>query len=285
VRLSLILLLFVEFRHRLMVWKGEEFSFSPFFELKNGKNFLYFFCLYSNCFMWLLDLIFPKQCVGCKREWDYLCKDCKRQLKPHMEICSWCHRYSKNYLTCLDCKSQKNFVLDGLLIPFSYSWFLKKIILKLKYYHKRSVVDFLIQRVCLAIQVNDALSKRISRWRVVISWIPSHWYRRYFVKWYNQSYLLAKDLWNKLWIQYVDILRKNKNTKSQASLDREWRLKNLKNVFSLHDPNYLLSHIDTVILVDDVTTTGSTMNEVAKLIKFYYPNISVWWVVLARKDR
>jgi ComF family protein len=157
--------------------------------------------------------------------------------------------------------------------------------LKLKYYHKRSVVDFLIQRLCLAIQVNDTLSKKIAKRRVVISWIPSHWYRRYFVKWYNQSYLLAKELWKKLWIQYVEILKKNKNTKSQASLDREWRLKNLKNAFSLHDSNYILSHVDTVILVDDVTTTGSTMNEVAKLIKFYYPNISIWGVVLARKDR
>jgi ComF family protein len=235
--------------------------------------------------MSLLELIFPKQCVWCGKVWEYLCSDCKRQLQPHMEICSWCHRYSKDYQTCLDCKSQKNFVLDGLLIPFSYSWLLKKIILKLKYYHRRSVVDFLIDRVCLAVYSNMTLSKKIEEWRVLISGIPSHWYRRYFVKWYNQSYLLAKNLWEKLWVQYVEILKKNKSTKSQASLDREWRLKNLKNAFSLCDPNYILSHIDTVILVDDVTTTGSTMNEVAKLIKFYYPNISVWWVVLARKDR
>lgn len=235
--------------------------------------------------MTILDFIFPKQCVGCGKIGEYLCKNCKKTLQPHREICSGCHKYSKDYQTCLDCKSRWDFVLDGIIIPFSYSWFLKKIILKLKYYHKKSVVDFLIQRVCLAIQVNDTLSKKISRWRVVISWIPSHWYRRYFVKWYNQSYLLAKDLWKNLWVQYVEILKKNKSTKSQASLDREGRLKNLKNVFSLYDPNYILSHVDTFILVDDVTTTGSTMNEVAKLIKFYYPKISVWWVVLARKDR
>ena len=235
--------------------------------------------------MSLLDLIFPKQCVWCGKIWEYLCSSCKRQLQPHMEICSWCHRYSKDYRTCLDCKSQKNFVLDGLLIPFSYSWLLKKIILKLKYYHRRSVVDFLVDRVCLAVYSNITLSKKIEKWRVLISGIPSHRYRKYFVKWYNQSYLLAKNLWEKLWIQYVEILKKNKSTKSQASLDREWRLKNLKNAFSLCDESRLLLHVNTIILVDDVTTTWSTMNEVAKLIKYYYPNISVWWVVLARKDR
>lgn len=235
--------------------------------------------------MEILDFIFPKQCVGCRKIGEYLCKDCKKTLQPHMEICPGCHNYSRDYQTCLDCKSQWDFMLDGILIPFSYSWFLKKIILKLKYYHKKSVVDFLIQRVFLAIQVNNTLSQKISKWKVVISWIPSHRYRRYFVKWYNQSYLLAKELWNYLWIQYVEILKKNKSTKSQASLDREGRLKNLKNVFSIEDKLHILSHVDTFILVDDVTTTGSTMNEVAKLIKFYYPRISVRWVVLARKDR
>lgn len=237
------------------------------------------------CIMGLIDFIFPKQCVGCKKMWEYLCKECKRQIQPHMEICSWCHKFSKDYQTCLDCKSQWDFVLDGIVIPFSYSWFLKKIILKLKYYHRRSVVEFLIQRVCLAIYANQTLSNKIWKWKVVVSWIPSHRHRRYFVKWYNQSYLLAKQLWKNLDIQYVEILKKNKHTKSQASLDREWRLKNLKNAFSIVDKTHILSHVDTLILVDDVTTTWSTMNEIAKLIKFFYPNISIWWVVLARKDR
>lgn len=235
--------------------------------------------------MSLLDFIFPKKCVGCGVVWDYLCKDCKRQLQPHMEICPGCHRYSRDYQTCLDCRQQWDFVLDGILIPFSYSWFLKKIILKLKYYHKKSVVDFLVDRVCLAISVNNILSDKIQKGRVVISGIPSYWYRRYFVKWYNQSFLLAKNLSKKLGIQYIEVLKKNKSTKSQASLDRQWRLANLKNAFSLADKNHTLSHIDTLILVDDVTTTWSTMNEVAKLIKFYYPNICIWGITLARKDR
>lgn len=236
-------------------------------------------------FMNLLDLIFPKQCVWCKKQWEYLCKNCKRTLQPHMEICSWCHRYSKDYCTCPDCKSQWKFVLDGILIPFSYTWFLKKIILKLKYYHKRSVVDFLIDRICLAIYANHSLFNKIWKWNVVISGIPSYWYRRYFVKWYNQSYLLAKDLARKLNLPYIEIFTKNKNTKSQASLNREWRLNNLKNVFFVNDKKNILSGVDTLILIDDVATTWSTMNELAKIIKLYYPNISVWWVVIARKDR
>jgi len=37
-----------------------------------------------------------------------------------------------------------------------------------------------------------------------------------------------------------------------------------------------LESVKTIVLIDDITTTGSTMNEVAKLIKFKYPKISVW---------
>ena len=72
-------------------------------------------------------------------------------------------------------------------------------------------------------------------------------------------------------------------TKSQASLNREWRLKNLKNAFCFKDAN-VLENVQTIILVDDVTTTWSTLNEVAKFIKSKYPKISIRWVVLCRKS-
>ena len=235
--------------------------------------------------MKILDLFFPRQCLGCKKTWAYLCKDCKKKLQPHLEICPFCHKYSTDYETCIDCKMNKNNALDGILVPFSYSWFLKKIILKLKYYHKSDVVDFLIDRVVLAIYANQALVRRFEKWNVIISGVPSHWYRRYFVKWYNQSYLLSSTLSDKLWAEHKLFVKKIKNTKSQASLDRQWRLKNLKNVFEFDGDIWFLKDIKTMILVDDITTTGSTMNEVAKLIKSKYPNISVWWIVLWRKDR
>ncbi|HKL44350.1 MAG TPA: phosphoribosyltransferase family protein [Candidatus Absconditabacterales bacterium] len=233
----------------------------------------------------ILDLIFPKKCVGCDKVGNYLCKDCKKKLQPHMEICPFCHKYSKNYVKCVDCGMDKNNALDGIVVPFSYSGFLKKIILKLKYYHKRDVVDFLIDRVVLAIYANNDLMKKIEEGSIVISGIPSHWHRRYFVKGYNQSYLLAKDFAKKMSIDYKKFLKKSKNTKSQASLDRKGRLKNLKNVFDFDGDISFLNKTKTIVLVDDITTTGSTMNEVAKLIKHKFPNISVWGVVLGRKDR
>jgi len=72
----------------------------------------------------------------------------------------------------------------------------------------------------------------------------------------------------------INIAIKKKHTKTQASLDRNGRLKNLKNAFSLVN-NLSLQGNETLLIVDDITTTGSTINELAKLIKYHYPRIKV----------
>ena len=77
----------------------------------------------------------------------------------------------------------------------------------------------------------------------------------------------------------VALAKKRKHTKTQASLDREGRLKNLKNAFSLI-PDLQLKGNETILIVDDITTTGSTINEMAKLIKHHYPAIKVRGAVL-----
>jgi competence protein ComFC len=73
----------------------------------------------------------------------------------------------------------------------------------------------------------------------------------------------------------IKIANKNKSTKTQASLDKNGRIHNLKNAFSL-TKNLQLQGNETLLIIDDITTTGSTINELAKLIKSQYPNIKIW---------
>jgi ComF family protein len=226
--------------------------------------------------MKLIDLLFPRQCINCSTLWAYLCKSCKKQLNPHPEICPYCHRISKDYKTCIECRCNKNNALEGIIIPFAYTDVLKTLIIKLKYFHKRDIGEFLVERLSIALQANQSLNRNI-----IISFIPSHWYRHYFVKGYNQSELLARKLSEKLQVPIVAIANKKKHTKTQASLDREGRLKNLKNAFSLTQNLTLLGN-ETMLIVDDITTTWSTINEIAKLIKHYYPRIKIRWAVLWR---
>ncbi len=238
--------------------------------------------------MKLIDVLFPRQCTICWITGAYLCKKCKKKLDPHPEICPYCHRYSKDYLTCIECRGNKDNHLEGIIIPFAYTDILKKLIIKLKYFHKKDISTFLIDRLVLALQANESFQKKIDYFEfwilnseLIISFIPSHRYRHYFIKGYNQSEVLAKKLSKILDRKMVSIAKKQKHTKTQASLDRNGRLHNLKNAFSL-TKNTQLQGNETLLIIDDITTTGSTINELAKVIKYHYPNIKIRWAVLWR---
>lgn len=232
----------------------------------------------------MLDLLFPRICLSCKRQWDYLCKNCKKNLKSYPEICPFCYKFSKDYNVCLDCNMNLRPDIKWLLIGFYYSDVLKKIILKLKYNHKRDVSNFLSERLALIVQIHPKLYMELEKWNLVICSVPSHWYRKYFVKWYNQSELLSKKLAKELWVEYCNIFKKNKHTKSQVWLDRKHRLCNLNSAFILRK-NIDLEFLrwKTIIFVDDITTTWATIWELAKSLKAYNLDNNIYWLVIAKK--
>lgn len=221
----------------------------------------------------IIELIFPRTCINCNKQWDYLCKDCKKKLIAHEEICPVCHNNSKDYKVCPNCRSS-NIHYEWIIIWFKYSWLLKKLILKLKYYHQKDITDFLAQRLNVVLSTTS-----IEKENSIISSVPSHWTRKYFIKWYNQSELLSQRLSEFSWINYKNICRKIKFTFSQTKFNRQKRLINLKDSFI----NVCqLNGNENIIIVDDITTTWSTINEIAKTIKNKYPNVKVWWLILWR---
>lgn len=231
-----------------------------------------------------INRCFPSHCISCNKQGEYLCKTCKKKILPHPEICPLCHRFSADYETCLNCKSEKDWYLEWIIIPFSYSHEMKKLILKLKYYHKKDVLNFLVDRLIIALQVNKKIrSSSIIHPQFSISFVPSHRYRKFFIKWYNQSQLLARKLASNLWLPCRQIVEKIRHTKTQAGLTRQDRLKNLTDVFTLTKTHNLKGN-EVVLLVDDVTTTWSTLNQIAKVIKKSYPKVKIWGIVLARHN-
>ena len=227
----------------------------------------------------LLTQFLPPHCISCSAQGAYLCKTCKKRLNPHPEICPYCHRFSPNYVTCLDCKTTQKTYLEGIIIPFSYEEEMKRIILKVKYFHKKDMVNFLAERLTLAVQINQTIMTHIDKGKTIITYVPSHRYRRIFIKGYNQSELLARALAQQLNIPYAPILYKKKYTRSQAQLNKIQRNKNLENAFQLYTN---AEWQETIIIVDDVTTTGSTLNSMAKVIKSKYPKSKLRGIVLCR---
>ena len=103
---------------------------------------------------------------------------------------------------------------------------------------------------------------------------------------YNQSELLAQEVGEKTGLKVVELLSKNKKTKQQVELQGVKRRKNLKGVFKLKNKNCKLPsgmQIDkkNILLVDDISTTGATLNECAKVLKEAGAK-KVWGLVVAR---
>lgn len=90
--------------------------------------------------------------------------------------------------------------------------------------------------------------------------------------------ILMTKISQKTKIPLAQTLQKTKQTQAQTKLNRRTRLVNLENCFELHAIN---TKIKTICLIDDICTTGTTLNECAKILKQNYPYLEVFALVLA----
>ncbi len=229
----------------------------------------------------ILDILFPRICIGCGSSWSYLCKECKKLLHPHPEICPLTHKTSPWYDVRQDLLTIPN-PLDGCIVLFRFEPLIKKLILWLKYHHRRDITSFLGERLALALQSHDILWQLITyNSTLIISYVPSHRIRKYITKWYNQSELLAQQLSQSLYNnnQVIQVCKKTKHTHSQVGMSRDERKNNLTDAFEITTQIPVWS---TIIIVDDVLTSGATMIEMAKTIKKSQPDCQVWGLCVAR---
>nr|WP_245210426.1 phosphoribosyltransferase family protein [Sedimentibacter acidaminivorans] len=99
---------------------------------------------------------------------------------------------------------------------------------------------------------------------------------------YNQSELLAIYISNKLNIPYINALKRIKKTNKQSSQSKLNRMRNLENSFTINKKNKInFIKKSSVLLVDDVYTTGSTANECSKALLNYGVN-KVYVITIAR---
>ncbi|MCR5202910.1 MAG: ComF family protein [Lachnospiraceae bacterium] len=96
--------------------------------------------------------------------------------------------------------------------------------------------------------------------------IPIH-RSRYYKRGYNQAELLARELSLLTGIPWDNLLIRVKNTTRQKELDKEERRSNLREAFSINPEKNINSGIDRIMLVDDIYTTGSTLDECAFILK------------------
>lgn len=230
--------------------------------------------------MGLLDLLFPKICSGCNRWGSYLCQECIKEIKQGELVCPTCERPSIGGFVHPLCK--RRYKLDGLWSLGVYEGSLRNIIQKLKYKFVTEAVEVLVNLLIeywakFGTSFIEEIRKDQGRGWLVVP-VPLH-PKRQRERGFNQSALLGKMIAQKLGLGYLEALKRVKHTKPQVGLESWQRKKNIKNAFSV-DTKYNIQNT-SILLIDDVWTTGSTLKECCFFLKKGGAK-KVWATTLAR---
>jgi competence protein ComFC len=238
----------------------------------------------------ILDLIFPIECFNCRQEGTWLCTDCSKKLEfNRSQYCLECKTENKNGQFCHHC--QKNYFLDGVLIAGNYdNILLNKLIKMCKYHFIKNIATILGMYLSTFLQnrkINEILFNQYQQDQtinsndtenILIIPVPLHKKR---LRWrgFNQSTEMAKIISKELnyKIDNNNLVRV-KNNQAQVKLNEKQRRENLKNCFSWFGESLQGKNI---ILIDDVVTTGSTLNECAKILKQSGAN-KIWGLVVMK---
>lgn len=228
----------------------------------------------------LLDLLFPKTCINCRKFGNYFCADCIKEIKQTELVCPFCERPNLGGVVHAVC--QRKFGLDGLWSLGIYQGTLRIAIQKLKYKWVSTIAQDLVDITVQYWAKNspillDKLKKDQGKSWIVTS-VPLHKQRQNW-RGFNQSELLAKLFASKLGLKYETTLKRVRNTTPQMKLLSHQRKQNIKNAFALAE-NCQLNTVNC-LLIDDVWTTGSTLKECCYILK-RGGSKTVWALTIAR---
>jgi len=212
------------------------------------------------------NILFPIRCLGCFSEGKYVCDRCRKTLGLiEKQQCPNCFRNVYRGEFCSD-RCAKDFHFDQLLVGMMYdkAGLLKKMIVRYKYKFSKE----------LSVLLSEILIKQLAHYfgsfedvlkEMVVVPVPLH-KKKLKERGFNQSEVLARAIGKYFSLEVVDALERAEQRTDQAKLGRKGRIHNLEGNFKLKvSPETFANKV--VFLVDDVATTGSTLNECSRMLK------------------
>lgn len=209
----------------------------------------------------IIDWCFPLYCAGCQLEGVVCCQSCWAALVFKLsQECPYCRRESLEGQTCGDCQGRGN--LDGLIILFDYQK--NGLLAKLLHYYKYDQIPEYGQVLKkILVQANTVWKSWFERKIEMITWVPMT-RRKQSARGFNQSEMLAG------WLGLdgvVGVLEKGRESRAQMELNRKERLINLKNAFRVKSSALESVQGKSIVIIDDIATTLSTLEELACRLK------------------
>ena len=219
------------------------------------------------------DYVFPLFCLGCGREGVWLCGECGGRILRARDGCPVCAARNLSGLPCVKCRSHLDQIKSGI---FYQDDGLSGRALKLFKYGYAEDIYVIFEKI-MAGYLELARESYVDIDYIVP--VPLH-SRRYAERGFNQAEKLGETVAKILGKPLMsDLLRRVRYTRTQAQLTRTQRIKNIKDAFAL-EGGFKLKGLN-ILLVDDVFTTGATMQESARVLKNAGAGV-VWGLVLAR---
>lgn len=216
----------------------------------------------------ILDILFPRRCPVCeeivKPAGSLICPSCFRELSfVRPPVCKKCGKEIADEIMefCEDCMAHRHSFEYGVGLV-NYTETARKSMVRIKYENKREYLDF--YGAALAARYEET----IRRMRIdALVPVPVHASRKR-KRGFNQAEVLAKIIGEKLNIPVrTDLLIRTKKTLPQKELSPAERLKNLKGAFAAGPGMANQENVRRILLVDDIYTTGSTMEACSGVLK------------------
>jgi len=220
-----------------------------------------------------LDLLLPKRCLGCGKEGAYICLSCMRKLPGIVPpVCPLCGLPQISSSLCPSCTRNRP-EIDGIRSPLRFEGLVRQAVYQFKYNNLRDIASTLAEMMAEYLDKNQVPDE-------VLVPVPLH-KKRLRQRGYNQSLLLAKELSKITGIPLAaDCIQKVRPTPPQAdTAGLKQRLENVGGAFAASPTGFKRQ---SIILIDDVATSGATLNACATAFKKAGAS-AVWGLTIARE--
>ena len=201
----------------------------------------------------LIGIMAPHNCLGCAAEGSLLCARCFGSLPGPEPRCYRCLQSSPGWLTCVDCQPASG--VHSARVAAHYVSPAKDLIWKLKLDGARAAADLMARQLAGLIDYPQP--------RTLVVPVPTATSRRR-QRGYDQAKLIGRAMAHRTGLLYTDCLLRTGQT-HQHGLSRQERLRQLAAAFRLTGRQDMAGA--SVILVDDVITTGATIEAAAEVLK------------------
>lgn len=206
----------------------------------------------------LLDLISPPKCAVCKElSRELICVSCWDKVAIiDGAVCRYCGRPTlRPVARCRDCRG-KRLYFNWAVSAWRYSGAGKDIIHALKYENERRLAPVLARKLIDKLPPEETFD--------FVTWVPLHRSKK-TTRGYNQSEIIAKEIAVTKGLPAKKIIKKTRKTLDQNKLAMPKRQTNISDAFKLYGSMNISGK--KILIIDDVYTTGATVNECCKTIR------------------